>query len=309
MSAPPSTPAAAPPGAFEFGRNWSRFLEVVNEERIAAAIDSLTRRFGTTTLNGKRFLDAGSGSGLFSLAAQRLGAKVVSFDIDPHSVACTTEMKRRFAPDAAEWEILAGSALDPKFLESLGTFEVVYSWGVLHHTGRMWRAIDLVQERVAPGGQLWIALYNDQGGISDRWKRVKQLHQACPPALRTAYVIVVGGIWAAWRVICLRVPVKLAGMLLGKPKPDTTYSPYVHGASGNGANPKAERQRGMHWWYDLVDWIGGWPFEVAKPEEVLRFLQTRGFEITDLMTVGGGLGCNEFLFRRASGGAPPSVLR
>lgn len=263
-------------------------------------MESLTRRLGAASLEGKRFLDAGSGSGLFSLAAQRLGAKVVSFDIDPRSVACTTEMRRRFAPDAADWQILPGSALDPQFLESLGTFDVVYSWGVLHHTGQMWRAIDLVQERVAPGGQLWIALYNDQGGISDRWKRVKQLHQACPPALRTTYVVVVGGIWAAWRVLCLRVPVKLAGIVLGKPKPDSGISPTVPGVPApSAANPKTERQRGMHWWYDLVDWIGGWPFEVAKPEEVLRFLQARGFEITDLMTVGGGLGCNEFVFRRA----------
>jgi 2-polyprenyl-6-hydroxyphenyl methylase/3-demethylubiquinone-9 3-methyltransferase len=296
----PSTTTAAPAEAFEFGRNWSRFLEVVDDERIEAAMDSLTRRLGAGSLDGKRFLDAGSGSGLFSLAAQRLGAKVVSFDIDPHSVACTTEMKRRFAPDAADWQIVSGSALDPKFLESLGTFDVVYSWGVLHHTGQMWRAIDLVQERVAPDGMLWIALYNNQGGISDRWKRVKQLHQACPPTLRTPYVILVGGIWATWRLLCLRVPVKLAGMLLGKPKPDTHVQPSVHGApTSNPATSKAERQRGMHWWYDLVDWIGGWPFEVASPEEVLRFLQARGFEVVDLMTVGGGLGCNEFVFRRS----------
>lgn len=292
-------PASRPPGAFEFGRNWSRFLEVVDEQRIEAAMESLARRLGDTSLEGKRFLDAGSGSGLFSLAAQRLGANVVSFDIDPHSVACTTEMKRRFAPEARDWQILSGSALDSSFLKSLGTFDVVYSWGVLHHTGQMWRAIDLVQERVAPGGQLWIALYNDQGGISDRWKRVKQLHQACPAALRTPYVIMVGSIWAAWRVLCLRVPVKLAGLVLGKPKPDPRAQGQMSDAPAPPvSNPKAERQRGMHWWYDLVDWIGGWPFEVATPEQVLHFLHARGFEIADLMTVGGGLGCNEFLFRR-----------
>lgn len=300
MTQSPATPVADhPAGAFEFGRNWSRFLSVVDERRISAAIDSLARRFGQDGLRGRRFLDAGCGSGLFSLAAHRLGARVVSFDVDRHSVACTTEMKRRYAPDAADWEILSGSALDPAFLAALGTFDVVYSWGVLHHTGEMWRAIDLVQQRVAPGGRLWIALYNDQGGISDRWKRVKKLYQRCPPALRTAYVILVGGIWAAWRVLCLRVPIKLAGIVLspvaldppaafaGAPTSDT--SP---------ANVAAKRQRGMHWWYDLVDWIGGWPFEVALPDDVLKFLRERGFELVDLQTVGGGLGCNEFVFRR-----------
>lgn len=288
-----------PPGAFEFGRNWTQFLSVVNDERIAAAMDSLSNRLGRDALRGRRFLDAGCGSGLFSLAAHRLGAKVVSFDIDRHSVACTTEMRRRYAPDAADWEIQSGSALEPAFLEALGTFDVVYSWGVLHHTGQMWRAIDLVQQRVAPGGQLWIALYNDQGGISDRWKRVKQMYVQCPLALRTPYVVLVGGIWATWRVLCLRVPIKLAGIVLGKPQPVPNAQPSVSGAPATTpAMVKTRRQRGMHWWYDLVDWIGGWPFEVALPEDVLRFLRERGFELEDLMTVGGGLGCNEFVFRR-----------
>jgi 2-polyprenyl-6-hydroxyphenyl methylase/3-demethylubiquinone-9 3-methyltransferase len=275
----------------------------VDERRIDAAVESLARRLGRDALQGQRFLDAGCGSGLFSLAAHRLGAHVVSFDVDRHSVACTTEMKRRYATDAAEWQILSGSALDPTFLDSLGTFDVVYSWGVLHHTGQMWRAIDLVQQRVAPGGQFWIALYNDQGGISDRWTRVKKLYQQCPPALRTAYVVVVGGIWAAWRVVCLRVPIKLAGILLSPVKLDAPpASPAEPTADSPSPTNAEKRQRGMHWWYDLVDWIGGWPFEVALPEEVLQYLQPRGFELVDLMTVGGGLGCNEFLFRRV--GAP-----
>ncbi len=51
------------------------------------------------TLAGNSFLDVGSGSGLFSLAAMRLGAdRVHSFDYDPQSVGCTKELKRRFPP-------------------------------------------------------------------------------------------------------------------------------------------------------------------------------------------------------------------
>lgn len=296
----PSPVADHPPDAFEFGRNWSRFLSVVDERRIDAAVDSLSRRLGRDSLKGLRFLDAGCGSGLFSLAAHRLGAQVLSFDVDPHSVACTTEMKRRFATDAANWEIQPGSALDPAFLDSLGTFDVVYSWGVLHHTGDMWRAIDLVQQRVAPGGRLWIALYNDQGAISDRWKRVKKLHQQLPPMLRTPYVVIIGALWAAWRVLCMRVPIKLAGILLSPIILEQPRGAAVADAPSNSSPAAAaQRQRGMHWWYDLVDWIGGWPFEVALPEEVIRFLKSRGFELVDLMTVGGGLGCNEFVFQRS----------
>ncbi|MBL8850076.1 MAG: 50S ribosomal protein L11 methyltransferase, partial [Planctomycetaceae bacterium] len=93
MPSPSSIAADSAPGAFAFGRNWRRFLSVVDERRIEAAVESLSLRLGRDSLKGVRFLDAGSGSGLFSLAAQRLGATVVSFDVDPQSVACTTEMK------------------------------------------------------------------------------------------------------------------------------------------------------------------------------------------------------------------------
>lgn len=250
---------------------------------------------GRQRLDGVRFLDAGCGSGLFSLSACRLGAHVVSFDVDPQSVACTEELRRRFAPEADRWEVRHGSALDEAFLAGLGTCDVVYSWGVLHHTGAMWDAIERVSRCVAERGQLWIAIYNDQGAISDRWRRVKWLYQRVPPWLRLPYVLLVGACWAAWRLCCLRLPIALSGVLLRlapaplQPKPP---GPPASGGSGSGRN------RGMHWWYDLVDWIGGWPFETARPEEVIRFLQERGFELRDLRTCGGGLGCNEFLFER-----------
>src|SRR5688572_20283849 len=119
---------------FEFGANWSNFLEQVDDQRIAAAVRSLATTLAMNTLEGTRFLDVGSGSGLFSLAAYRLGARVVSFDYDAQSVACTVHLKERFAA-AADWQILEGSALDDPFLEGLGGFDIVYAWGVLHHTG------------------------------------------------------------------------------------------------------------------------------------------------------------------------------
>ncbi len=77
---------------FEFGANWNRFLAVLNDERIAQAEESLKRMLEVDNLQGKSFLDIGSGSGLFSLAARRLGARVYSFDYDPKSVACTREL-------------------------------------------------------------------------------------------------------------------------------------------------------------------------------------------------------------------------
>jgi 2-polyprenyl-6-hydroxyphenyl methylase/3-demethylubiquinone-9 3-methyltransferase len=56
--------------------------------------------------------------------------------------------------------------------------------------------------------------------------------------------------------------------------------------------------RGMSPWRDVVDWVGGLPFEVAKPEEIFEMFQQRGFSLDRLRTCAGGLGCNEFVFSR-----------
>lgn len=159
---------------FEFGENWRQFLNSLSEERIVEAEHSLKLMLRTDTLAGLSFIDVGSGSGLFSLAARRLGASVRSFDFDPSSVSCTRELRRRFFPDDPHWAVEEGSVLDAEYLKTLGTFDVVYSWGVLHHTGQMWKALKQVQILVKPNGKLFIGLYNDQGRMSSYWRAVKK---------------------------------------------------------------------------------------------------------------------------------------
>ena len=259
---------------FEFGANWARFLRLLNEDRIKEAEKSLCKMLERNDLSGLSFLDAGSGSGLFSLAARRLGARVTSFDFDPQSVACTTELRRRYFPDDQRWQVLEGSVLDEKFLQSLGTFDVVYSWGVLHHTGSMWRAIDLTQRSVKPGGQYFIALYNDQGKRSDVWRWLKRTYCS--------------GFLGRVLVTALCVPnFVIRGFI----------SDVVRGRNPMSCYREYHRNRGMSVVRDWIDWLGGYPFEVASPTATFDFLRARGFRIDRLVTTLGS-GCNEFVLRR-----------
>ena len=257
---------------FNFGENWKKFLSDITPERIRLAEESLKKMLDKRDLSGMRFLDIGSGSGLFSLAARRLGADVVSFDYDESSVRCSRELKEQSGLD--RWDIMHGDALDRKLMERLGMFDIVYSWGVLHHTGNMLQAMENAATAVKPDGKLFIALYNDQGRKSRHWRMVKKLYNSLSAPARPLLLFPVAvRIWALTLI---------KDLLTGHPlKTWNTYS----------AN------RGMSPWRDIVDWVGGYPFETAKPDFVFDFYKKRGFSL-EAMTVSDGYGCNEYVFSR-----------
>jgi SAM-dependent methyltransferase len=259
---------------FSFGDNWTRFLSVLNDDRVEEAKSSLRRMLNVESLAGKSFVDVGSGSGLFSLAARLLGARVHSFDFDPQSVACTAELKRRYFPGDDAWVVESGSVLDPDYLSRLGQFDVVYSWGVLHHTGQMWEALGNVVPLVKDGGSLFISIYNNQGGASRRWKSLKRTYNKHAVLRRPLAIYTLVRQWTLTFINDGRHGHPLA-----------SWKNY-------------QTARGMSAWHDVVDWIGGYPFEVAKPEEIFEFYHATGFALEKLKTCAGGLGCNEFVFRK-----------
>jgi len=268
---------------FSFGTNWQSFMnKALTPQRIDEAVDSLRGLFEENHFEGRTFLDVGCGSGLFSLAARKLGATVHSFDVDPVCVACANELRKRYFPNDEEWEIEKGDVLDVDYLRSLKRFDIVYSFGVLHHTGAMKQALENVVPLVAEGGKLFISIYNNQGFASLFWTALKKFYNRSSKPLKWLIVLGVGGYfefrWIIARMIRYRNPLSL------------TYL------------PEKKKNRGMSVWHDLVDWVGGYPFEVAKPEEIFEFYRKRGFELVKLKTCAGGIGCNEYVFvRRKSG--------
>jgi len=259
---------------FTFGNNWRRYLAVLDEDRIRTAEQSLQELLNCGSLSGKTFLDIGSGSGLFSLAAKRCGARVHSFDFDPASVACARDLKERYFPLDETWTVEEGSILDGPVVRALPSCDIVYSWGVLHHTGAMWQALENAALPVKPGGILCIALYNDQGWRSKAWTVVKRIYcsgrvgRLLTLAAFVPYFIVTG----------------LISDLLKGMNPLTRYREY-------------RKQRGMSVVRDWLDWLGGYPFEVAKPQDVVTFYKRKGFTLKKLTKCGSN-GNNEFVFER-----------
>ena len=260
---------------FGFGKNWNNYIKTLNEEKIKEAEQSLTEWLGIDSLQKMTFLDIGSGSGLFSLAARRLGAIVHSFDYDEDSVACTKTLRNKYYPQTDQWTIERGDILDREYLNKYSKHDIVYSWGVLHHTGNMHKALDNAGNLVADNGFLFIAIYNDQGAISTFWTLVKKAYNRMVGPLKLLILIPYIFAWYILRA--------LEGIACIKSKEQRrTY----------------KKKRGMSPLYDAIDWCGGYPFEVAKPEDILDFYKDRNFELLKMSTCGGRKGCNQYLFKK-----------
>tara|TARA_Y100001978_G_scaffold171107_1_gene160759 strand:- start:523 stop:1374 length:852 start_codon:yes stop_codon:yes gene_type:complete len=260
---------------FDFGKNWKFFTaQALDEDRIKEAEQSLLRLLGCKTISGKNFLDIGCGSGIFSLAARNLGAKVYSLDYDQNSVECTQSLKERFFPGDSDWQVMNGSVLDTDFIKSLGLFDIVYSWGVLHHTGDLIKALE---NSIIPASKedslIAISIYNDMGYRSKIWRKIKEAY--CRGGLIRLLVLTTYIPYAYIRGI-------IKGIIIFKNPFGYIYR-------------YGKKNRGMSFHHDQIDWLGGYPYEVAKPEMIFNYYKDHGFKLINLMTT-IRKGCNQFCF-------------
>jgi 2-polyprenyl-6-hydroxyphenyl methylase/3-demethylubiquinone-9 3-methyltransferase len=258
---------------FSFGKNWQKFIERnFSEDRVEISRKHLLGFLETTDLAGKYFLDIGCGSGIHSLASYRSGAsRIVSLDVDPDSVR-TTERIREITGNPPHWEVLQGSILDAGFVGRIEPADIVYSWGVLHHTGNLWTAMRNSASLIRPGGLFYVALY-EKTAESPYWIETKKKYNRSSPAgkrrMELAYVY-----RTFFRTRSLR---QIRGSLR-----------YIR---------EYRKTRGMEFWTDVRDWLGGWPYEPATPEEVTGFCTGLGLRILKVKT---GEANVEYLFTKGS---------
>lgn len=263
---------------FAFGKNWLDYARKIDESRIAQAVVDLQRLSGRERFDGLSFLDIGCGSGLHALAAIRMGAaRVVGVDIDADSVAASRDTFARFAPDAnARFDVV--SVFDMT-TQTHGGFDLVYSWGVLHHTGDMYRALAAAANLVGPGGVFMVALYR-KTVFCGMWGVIKRWYASATPAAQRRAMQVRTGLQ------------RLAFALQGR-----SLEAYIRDYG---------KSRGMDFHNDIHDWMGGYPYESISPQDCRAFFAGLGFRLEHEFVHASlrhriglfGSGCDEYTFVR-----------
>lgn len=261
--------------AFDFGQNWKEFSEqALTEQRFAQARKDFAELTSGIDLDGRSFLDIGFGQGLTLLCAIESGAQVHGLDINPKCREVFNYNRDRLhAGDPRDARVAVGSILDTQPVATVRAwqqegYDVVHSWGVLHHTGKMWQAIDNAMGLVRPGGHFVLAIYNRHWS-SAAWTAIKRVYVSLPGVLQKMMN------WAFFPII------------------------YLAKLLATGRNP-LRMERGMEFYYNVVDWVGGYPYEYASREEIESYMAQRGFELERFVPTIVPTGCNEFVFRKTA---------
>ena len=252
-------------------------MKTLTDEKIEEAKKSLVEFLGgMDRIKNKTFVDIGCGSGLFSLVAIKLGAsKVVSVDVDDFSMACVRHLREK-ENNPESWKIKKGSALDKNFINSLGQFDSVYSWGVLHHTGEMYKAFDNVKNLIKPDGYFYLAIYNKNTkckleGTSEFWLKAKKIYNESSNVVKKIMELIYSGYF-------------ILGLLANFKNPISYIKNY-------------QTTRGMNFFTDIKDWLGGYPYEYASVQEIKDYFKKYNL-LCEKNTEVRSIGCNEYLFRK-----------
>jgi len=261
---------------FAFGENWDLYSRQIDSRHIENSKKDFIGLTHLDCLEGMKVLDIGSGSGIHSLSMMLLGCKnLVSLDYDFDSVS-TTKRVLSGKIFKGDYQVIQADIL--KHIPELDghTFDLVYSWGVLHHTGDMMKGIDESVRYVKPGGLIALALYRKTLFCSF-WKIEKFIYSKSPKLLQ--------------RVV--QKSYELVFALHTYLKTGQTFGSYKHDYL---------QKRGMEFSRDVHDWLGGYPYESIDPKYLIQYMQLMGFSLVNSNIAKKqigilGSGCDEFLFK------------
>jgi SAM-dependent methyltransferase len=261
---------------FDFGKNWDEFSRhALDGSKVAQAKEYFEILFEGIDLKGKSFLDIGFGQGLSLLIATELGAITTGVDINP---TCSEVLQRNatFYPDldTDKIKVTIGSILDDNVINQLKKpilnsgigYDIVHSWGVLHHTGNMKQAIINAASLVKPGGYFIIAIYNTHWS-SPLWKVIKRFYNYSPKWLQKLWIsLFYPVIWFAKLIV-------------------TKKNPF-------------NQDRGMDFFYNIIDWLGGYPYEYSSTKEINDFVEKLNFKSIRTIAAEVPTGCNQFVYQK-----------
>jgi len=252
---------------FNFGKNWQAYsAHSLNNQKFNEALNSLKELIGEDKIKNSKFLDIGCGSGVFAIAASKIGAKeTVGIDISKESISALLQNQKKFT-SPKKVKFFCRSILD-KDIFNLGQFDIVYSWGVLHHTGKMWKAIENSLDLVKRNGLLVLAIYNKHWS-SPFWKMIKRFYNFSPIFIKKTLVFIFYWVIALTKLIIAK------------------------------KNPLKNKRRGMSFYYDIIDWLGGYPYEYAPKDEIKNFIEKKKFKLIKFVKAPVPTGCNEFVFQQ-----------
>lgn len=131
------------------------YFDAIERERYVEYAPWIKQTIGFDSYPGKRLLEVGFGTGTDLLQFARGGAIVTGLDLTPRSIEIA---RRRFEVHGLNGEFTIGDAENLSFPDA--SFDVVYSFGVLHHTPDTHRAIRELYRVLKPGGVAIVMLYH-----------------------------------------------------------------------------------------------------------------------------------------------------